>query len=326
MTDAPAQTTQTETVISTATTPPTDTTATAAQPPAQGAETTTQPAATESVKTETAIDAKPTGEVTAKYPDDWREQMAKGDDKKLERLKRFTSPEALAESYIEIEKKLRAGQIQKPLGKDSTPEEIAEYRKAYGIPESPDKYDLELGDGYVIGEDIKPQVDSFLEKMHGVNAQPEVVKQALKTYFEMQAAQDAAYIAEQNELKEKTVTELRQEWGASYDRNINVLKGFIQNQFGEAADSVLSATDLNGVPLMNNPTIIRKFAQLAFDNDPIGAVLPANNQGTIDTINSEIAAIETRIKTDRRGYFKDDAAQKRYAELLEAKNRYAAKK
>jgi hypothetical protein len=173
---------------------------------------------------------------------------------------------------------------------------------------------------------MKPQVDSFLEKMHGVNAQPEVVKQALKTYFEMQAAQDAAYIDEQNILKDKTVTELRQEWGASYDRNINVLKGFVQNQFGDAADSILSATDLNGVPLMNNAAIVRKFAQLAFDNDPIGAVLPSNNQGTIDTINSEISAIEQRMRTDRRGYFKDDTMQARYSQLLEAKNKYAAKK
>lgn len=331
MTDAAAQTTQTETVINTATTAPADTAAATTQPAAQTTEAvtqtvTTQPAATEPAKTETALDAKPTGEVTSKYPDDWREQMSKGDEKKLERLKRFTSPEALAESYIEIEKKLRAGQIQKPLTKESTPEELAEYRKAYGIPESADKYDLELGDGYVIGEDIKPQVNNFLEKMHGVNAQPDVVKQALKSYFEMQAAEEAAYLDEQAQLKEKTVTELRQEWGSSYDRNINVLKGFVQNQFGDAADSILQARDLNNVPLMNNPAIIRKFAQLAFDNDPIGAVLPSNNQGTIDTINSEISAIETRIRTDRRGYFKDDAMQARYSQLLEAKNKHNAKK
>jgi hypothetical protein len=314
-------------------TPPVDT----ATPPAQQTDITqppnsqppvSQPAADASKTAATVVSGDattPTEPVVSKYPDDWREQFSKGDEKKLERLKRFASPEALAESYIEIEKKLRAGQIQKPITKDSTPEEIAEYRKAYGIPESPDKYDLEIGDGYIIGDDIKPQVDVFLEKMHAQNTPPAVVKEALKAYFDMQAMEDGKYLDEQKQLKDKTVTELRQEWGVSYDRNINVMKNFMQTQFGDAADAIMGATDLNGVPLMNNASIIRKFTQLALDNDPIGAVLPGNNAGTIDTINSEIAALENRIKTDRRGYFKDTAAQTRYQELLAARDTYKKK-
>src|SRR5690554_4924805 len=39
-------------------------------------------------------------------------------------------------------------------------------------------------------------------------------------------------------------------------------------------------------------------------------------------INDEIAVIELRMKTDRRGYFKDEAAQARYRELLSARERY----
>lgn len=285
----------------------------------------TQPVVTDEVKADTTVKTiidEPVKEdvVTPKYPEDWREQFANGDEKKLERLKRFASPEALAESYIEIEKRLRSGQFPKGLTAESTPEEVAEYRKAYGVPETPDKYDLNLGDGYVIGDDIKPQVDVFLEKMHAKNTSPDVVKEALKTYFELQAAETAKYLETQEQFKEKTITELRQEWGASYDRNMNVLKNFVQSRFGEASGTIFGAVALDGTPLMNQPAIVRQFMQLAMDNDPVGTVMPSNNATGAD-LDTEIKNLRTLRTTNEKAYFKDPNNSRRLEELLAAKSR-----
>lgn len=262
-----------------------------------------------------------TTNVTGDFPDDWREKAAGGDEKKLNLLKRLASPKAMADAYFEAQQKIRSG-LAKQITAESTPEEIAEFRKANGIPEASDKYDLNLGDGYVIGENDKPQVDQFLKVAHENNMTDAQAKAALKTYFSMQQQSNTAYLQKQAEFKETALTELRKEFGQQYDRNINLLKGYVENQFGDSADAILSAVDTTGTPLMNRPDVIRKFLSIALDHDPVGATLPGLGMQGKDTVENEIKTIETRIKTDRKGYFADQKAQDRYGQLLEMRTRF----
>lgn len=283
---------------------------------------------TEPTKVATIVDAPaaPDAPVAGKYPEDWRETAAKGDEKKLERLKRYASPEAAMEALIEAQNKLRSGVLPKPVGAESTPEEIAEYRKVMGVPETAEGYSLDIGDGYVIGDDLKPAMDKFLAEMHASNAQPEVVQKAIKSFFDLQVAKDSDYLLEQENIKKETQTQLRQEWGHSYDKNLNVMSGYLKAQFGEDADVLLGAVDINGVPIMNQPNIVRKFLQVALDNDPISTVLGHSNAGGIATIEQEIKEIEALQRTNRREYFKDNDKQQRYQELLGARAAHNSKK
>lgn len=306
------------------------TTATDTAAPTQtAADTTTaqQTVADNTQQTSTVLDGdnkQVTTTVAADYPDDWREKMAGADEKKLNMLKRLASPKAMADAYLEAQQRIRSGNA-KPLTAESTPEEISEYRKANGIPESVDKYDLNLGDGFIIGDNDKPQVNKFLEAAHSANMTDAQAKTALKTYFQMQNDASTQFLQKQAEQKDSAQTELRKEFGQQYDRNINLLKGYIQNQFGDASDVLMGAIDATGTPLMNQPNVIRKFLQLAMDHDPIGASLPGLGMQGIDTIDNELKTLETRIKTDRKGYFRDDKAQARYGELLQMKERYGKK-
>lgn len=292
---------------------------------ANAAATAAKPGDTKSADAKTVLDSTgaddKTVNTTGDFPDDWREKAAGGDEKKLNLLKRLASPKAMADAYFEAQQKIRSG-LAKPLTADSTPEEIADFRKANGIPESADKYDLNLGDGYVIGENDKPQVDEFLKVAHEANMTDLQAKAALKTYFSMQQQHNTAYLQRQAEFKDNSQTELRKEFGQQYDRNINLLKGYVENQFGDASDAILSAVDTTGTPLMNRPDVIRKFLQIALDHDPVGASLPGLGMQGLDTVTAEIANIEKRIKTDRKGYFADPKAQSRYGELLEMKDRF----
>ena len=66
--------------------------------------------------------APPVAEPPADWNPDWREKIAKGDEKMLKRLSRFASPAALAESYVQVSSKL--SQSRPLLGKDANDEQI----------------------------------------------------------------------------------------------------------------------------------------------------------------------------------------------------------
>ncbi len=133
-----ATTTTTEPVVTT--TPAATTTPPASTTPA----TTTAPAAT--VTTTPVVTESKTA-----WGEDWREKLAKGDEKKLKSLQRFASPEALTDSYMSAAERIRSGELKTVLPKDAKPEELAAWRKENGIPETPDKYDLTFESGLVIG-------------------------------------------------------------------------------------------------------------------------------------------------------------------------------
>ena len=81
---------------------------------------------------------------TAKWPDDWREQLAAGDEGLLKQLKRYASPANYAKAGFEAQQRLRAGQAKEPLPENPTPEQITAWRKDNGIPEAPDGYKIEV--------------------------------------------------------------------------------------------------------------------------------------------------------------------------------------
>src|SRR5690606_11096008 len=120
------------------------------------------------------------------WPTDWREQLANGDEKLLSVLKRYTSPKSWSDAAFALRQKMSSGELKRAApGKDAKPEEIAAWRKEMGIPESPDKYDLTLEGGLVIGDEDKPYISKFTERMHGKNASNEVVKEAVSAYYEI---------------------------------------------------------------------------------------------------------------------------------------------
>lgn len=70
------------------------------------------------------------------------------------KAKGFKDPDAMVSSYRELENQLRNGdKIVLPKEGDST-EAIEAFHKAIGRPETADKYDLKLGDGEEVNEDL----------------------------------------------------------------------------------------------------------------------------------------------------------------------------
>ena len=278
------------------------------------------PAKPKSLAETTEEDDKPVA-APADFPEDWREKLAGDDKKMLDTLKRYASPKAFNDAYFALRLKLSSGDYAKKITAESTPEEIAEWRKENGIPEKPEDYDTALPDGLVIGEQDRPMVNEFLTSMHAANAKPEAVKAALSTYYKL-VEQQMADAEDRNETK-KTQTEdaLRNEWGADYRRNVNLMGGLLDTMGNDAKQSLLVARDADGTLLLNNPAVVKALVHVAREVNPVATVVPGSGANAIASIDEEIKGFEKRMREDRSGYFKDEAAQARHRELIAAKEK-----
>lgn len=268
-------------------------------------------------------------EVVPDWAADWREKMAGGDEKELKRLSRFNSPVDVYKSARELERKMSAGEVKSKLPENATPEQLTAYRKDNGIPEKSDGYLESLPDGLVIGADDKPLISAYLEQVHGKNASPAVVAATLDWYYKTQETQIAELATADKAFRQSAEDTLRGEWGGEYRSNVNSIKAFL-SEAGSSGDVpfndlLMNARLADGQLLGSHPDALRWLARLANDANPSGFVSPAAGGSQADSIETEMTAIETKMRTDRRAYDKDEKMQARYRDLITAKERLASR-
>lgn len=299
----------------------------------------TAPAAAPAPKASTT--ALETGENTAPdpvapsdWPADWREKASVGadgkvDEKLLGRFKRYNSPKAALEALRHAQDRIAKGELQKVLGDNPTPEEIAEYRAANGIPEKPDGYKLELGDGRVVGEAEKPLVNKFLESMHANHASPAMVSASLNAYFALRDEQMRQREDTDLSQKNETVEMLRQEFGPEYRGNMNAIHGLLGTLPGGVGTKLLNARFSDGTAAGNDPDFIRALVNIARELNPAASVAPGSPGTAQNTVADEITKFKTLMADPNSEYHKGpkaEANQKRYRELLKANESLTARK
>jgi hypothetical protein len=250
---------------------------------------------------------------------EWRDQVSKGDKTVANILGRYATPADAIQSAIEMRKKISSGEIRMPLPKDAKPEDVAKWRADNGIPESPDKYQLTLRDGLSIGKEDKPIIDGFLKAMHEKNTSPDVASAAVDWYYseverrtEERATQDKALASEAQEA-------LRQEWGAEYRTNLNVVENLLSTMPKEMVDEFKFGRLANGTPIMASPAAIKWMLNMNLQLNPHSKVVPNSAGNAASAIDDEIGQIEKTMKTDRKTYDKDEKMQARLRELYGAR-------
>lgn len=261
----------------------------------------------------------------ADWPEDWRQKLAGDDEKALKRFERYKSPQALAQAFRSLEAKMSSGDIKATLPADATEEQVAEYRKANGIPDKAEGYLDNLPNGLVIGDEDKELALSYLERVHGKNASPEIAHEALNWYYEVQEQQIAERAEQDKAYRTEAEDELRAEWGSEYRANINSIKAFLDSAPEGLSDLLSGARLSDGTPLAVNPQAMRWLLGMASEANPAGFVAPSNGASQIDSVNSEIANIEKMMREDRKSYDKNPEIQKRYLALLEAQDKLSSR-
>lgn len=265
------------------------------------------------------------------WPADWREKLA-GDDKKLlSTLKRFTSPKTFSDSYFAMKQKLSSGEYLKALPENPSEEDLAEYRKFVGVPETPEAYSLELGDGLVIGDEDKPVVDDFLKNAHAANLTDSQVKTAVEWYYRTQEIAQEQRDQLDTQRKQERDDALRQEYGNDYRRNLNLVGGLLDTWGEDAKALILSARAPDGTTLLHNPAVVRALVQNATEINPVATVVSGSGANAANAINDEIARIESMMGDRSSEYWQGAKAngettmQVRYRELVGARSKLAAR-
>lgn len=244
-------------------------------------------------------------------------------DKLLNRLKRFSSIDDALESFFNADKKIADGTYRKPLGDKATPEEIAEYRKANGIPETHDKYLEKLPDGLVIGDEDKPFIEKFTKAFHDKNADPSVVAAAIKTYYDVIDEQEGLRAEANTAARAATEDALRDEWGADYRANTNLINSFIGSMPKDLQEELFQSAKPDGTQIMNNPTMLKWLAQQARELNYTGAVLPSG-EASAKGITTELDGLKAKMADRNSDYWKGPTAEKqqaRYRELIDLQQR-----
>lgn len=255
----------------------------------------------------------------AAWGESWRQSLAGEDRAALRTLERFPDPNALWKSYQSMRAKLSSGEAR-TLPADATPEQMMQWRLENGIPESWDRYEVELADGLQIGETDRALVNRYLEVAHRLNHTPAQVNANVGWYFDAVRQQEEA-VADANQAAHGACeAELRGEWGAEYRATLNGIAAMLDGAPEGVKQSVLAAKNVDGTNLLNQPDVMRWLAQMSRELNPVATVVGAGG-GQLVGIEDEIAQIEGVMKENRAKYNGDERMQERLRKLYGARER-----
>lgn len=250
---------------------------------------------------------------------DWRKSMAGDDEKALKVFERYATPQDFGKAHLEAVNKIRSGEFSKPLPKDATAEQVAEWRKGNGIPDKPEGYFEQLPNGLVIGEDDKPLFDGFAAALHELNAPPALIHKTVEWYYGMQDQQVQAQQVADNESRSKLEGALKTAWGNDFRANANVYQSFIASAPKEVHEALTSARDVDGNFVLYRPEVVSWLVGLARESNPEAYILPNSGDGGINSIQGEIDQIEKFMRETPTAYYKDQAKQDRLLKLYDAR-------
>lgn len=258
--------------------------------------------------------------VTPDWPADWRQKAAGADDKDgkiLKQLERFASPLDLVKKLQEQDKLIST--FKSPLPKDATPEQLAEYRKANGIPEAADKYDLTLPGGLVVGEKDKPIVNNMLAAMHKDNLTNDQVKNILASYYAQEADFIKAREKAQSDFHNTNVDELNKEWGGEYRNEVTRVENLLNTFSAESQSALQFGVDANGMRFLDNKFVMRDLAVMSRMINPVTTVVGGGGGSQADSVDTEIAQLDALMGDRESKYWKGSESEKlqaRYRDLV----------
>jgi hypothetical protein len=292
----------------------------------------------------TVVAAKETDTLAppSEWPSDWRAKIAGEDADALKALDKYTDVGSLWKKVQDQAKYISASRkTPTPPKADASPEEVAEYRKAIGVPDAPEKYFPEgkLFDGRLIGEADKPIVDEYAKFAHAAGYKPEDVQRNVGFFLDLQEKQVAAMRDADQKANVEAQVLLRSdnEWGPDFNRNIGAIGTlFSRNpnirKYEEMTpesqglmDLVLGARLGNGNLFGNDPTALKALAEWATELYPSATWMPNGGGSSATSIESRLKEIADFARKDRAAYYRDEGMQAEERRLIDIQSRTSSK-
>lgn len=195
-----------------------------------------------------------TGGTAITPPPDWKLSLPE-DLRANPLLATLKGPEDLAKGYINAQGLIGAKRIALP-GEKATDAERAEFYKAIGRPEAPDKYsEAEIKPDPRLNIDAK-SLGEAKGKMFELGLTDAQQKGIMEFYFDGLNKTSGAILQTAEAAQAKATESLKAEWGDKYDANIDVAKAVVAKFADQSAIAELQAG------LGNNTGLIKMFHKL----------------------------------------------------------------
>jgi hypothetical protein len=184
--------------------------------------------------------------------------------KNNEWLKRYKTVDSVAKGLIELNKFRNERSGVKPLSAESTPEDIAAFRGAMGVPEKPDGYTWQ---GVEFPEDIAPSEEQFShwrQVFHEAHLAPAQVQKIMEAFA---SEQSRNYLAlEEAEKAELTDADraFAKRYGGQAPHLIKQAEDMLVKKFGkDLIDSMANGARWNKSSLGHHPVVIEMALELS---------------------------------------------------------------
>jgi hypothetical protein len=190
------------------------------------------------------IDAPVTGDFLSSLSEDLRAEPS---------LANFKDINSLAKSYASAQKMIGADKIVIP-GKYATPDEWKQVYSKLGLPESADKYEYKFGENKAVSDEF---VKEFTLNAHKNGVLPHQAQEMLSYIDQLTSSSLSKAQEDQKAQIAGALSNLRSEWGNTYDQEINYAKSGLK---AFADEDTLKFLDSSG--LGDNPAIIKLFNKI----------------------------------------------------------------
>lgn len=264
------------------------------------------------------------------FPDNWREQLATGDDGKideaeLKRLQRYQSPQAYNKSTKEAARRLRSGEFKRGKPEGDDPAQLAAWRTEQGIPDKPEGYEFPIPGGVTFDKldpETQENLKGFQQAFHEAElAGPQAVKvsQAIINIAEKSMAAEATKDAQAMETTEDT---LRADWGPDYRDNLKISEAHGLKVFGDDFYAICKSRLPDGRRLGDLPQFHKYMAEqgrLDGSDEHIGG----DGGGKGGTLEGRRQELENIMNTDNARYYREghNVEYRQVLEKLEAKGK-----
>jgi hypothetical protein len=220
---------------------------------------------------------------------------------------RFTSLDELAKGGLDLRRAAsnRDGVIKVP-GEKATVEEIAQFRKSLGVPETPAAYAIEIPKGALERETDKQWFGSLMEIAHKRHVSREALDEMTKSFFEYGANTVRQMEEAMKVTKEAETVKLRSQWGADFERNAGLAERAHEHYSSPAWDEYAKALGLT-----NDPNYMRLMARIGAEVAPHNPIIATSPTEAADNMT---ALKEEHARRSKEGTLNDDDFQRRWRE------------
>jgi len=263
------------------------------------------------------VDVVTGGDTDGGSEPNWRDEVSDPDLRKV--AERFNTIPDMVKSVSDLRQKLSTA-INVP-GEGASEEDVAKYRKAIGIPDSAEAYDLKVGlpEDYEFSEVDTAFQGKMASLMHEAGLSADAAKKLASGYNEMMVAMQQEAVVADAKFAEEAEAALKKEWGSDYQRNIEFSNRAAKEMFGDSFDEMRHIELKNGRFLFDHPSMAKGLAKIGQELSEDGPPrVSASDRQTLEEKVNELGQLKHKALNsgDRDAAMKYDKEQRELLERL----------